>query len=204
MRCLIVGWDVALADGFEEEDGCADRDVQRVDGALHGDEDVGVGSDTPGIGELCGQLGVTLLVKLHQIQRDYNIDFDSMNNIKRITNDDFENNGVNLYELLAVTDALITDYSSVAIDYLIVDKPIGFALEDYEMYKATRGFIFDDPLQYMPGHHMYGIDDLEHFLHDIANGSDPYKADRDRVKAEAIHPSTCYCEEIAKAIFDKD
>lgn len=153
------------------------------------------------IDELCGQLGITLLVKLHQIQRDYGIDFDTMANIERIGNDDFDKNGVNLYEFLAMTDGLITDYSSVAFDYLIVDKPIGFALEDYETYKSMRGFIFDDPLQYMPGHHMYCLEDLERFLRDVASGSDPHKADRDRVKAEAIHPSTHYCKDIAQVIF---
>ena len=152
------------------------------------------------IDELCGQLGITLLVKLHQIQRDYDIDFDAMTNIQRISNDDFDANGVNLYEFLAFTAGLITDYSSVAFDYLIVDKPIGFALEDYEKYKSIRGFIFDDPLQYMPGHHMYNLEDLEGFLRDVATDNDIHKADRVRVKELAIYPSQCYCESIVQAL----
>lgn len=149
---------------------------------------------------LCRNLGVKLLVKLHQLQTDYDIDFDSMSNIVLITNNDLDKNGVNLYEFLANTDALITDYSSVAIDYLVVDKPMSFALEDYDSYNEARGFVFDDPLQYMPGHHLYGKPDLEQFLRDVAAGNDPYIAHRERVRKLAIHPSQCYSESVLKAL----
>lgn len=46
-------------------------------------------------------------------------------------------------ELLAVTDVLITDYSSVAFDFMATGKPIVFYLHDYEEYKSDRGLYFE-------------------------------------------------------------
>lgn len=45
-------------------------------------------------------------------------------------------------ELLLVADILITDYSSVFFEYLLVDKPIIFFAPDYETYKK-RGWYLD-------------------------------------------------------------
>ena len=56
-----------------------------------------------------------------------------------------------LYHLLSQTDAMISDYSSVYGDYLLTDKPIGFAFNDLEEYKKSR-YIPLSPLEdYMPG-----------------------------------------------------
>ena len=71
--------------------------------------------------------------------------------VQFIQESDLEMAGIQLYELLGQTDALMTDYSSVAVDYMLCDKPIAFLLEDYEAYRKNRGFVFEDPLQYMPG-----------------------------------------------------
>ncbi|WP_241773263.1 CDP-glycerol glycerophosphotransferase family protein [Bacillus sp. LL01] len=47
-------------------------------------------------------------------------------------------------DLYLVSDILITDYSSVFFDYLILDRPIIFFTYDIEKYrKKTRGFYFD-------------------------------------------------------------
>lgn len=51
---------------------------------------------------------------------------------------------VDISELYLVSDALITDYSSVMFDYCILRRPIYFYLYDLEKYKNTlRGFYFD-------------------------------------------------------------
>lgn len=46
-------------------------------------------------------------------------------------------------ELLAVTDLLITDYSSILFDYLIFKKPLVRFAPDLEQYEAARGFYAD-------------------------------------------------------------
>ena len=149
---------------------------------------------------MCKNENILLLIKLHQYQRDYLIHFDAMSNIMLITNKDFEVAGINMYEFISQTDALISDYSSIAIDYLLLDKPIAFALEDYEQYQRTRGFVFENPLEYMPGHHLYSFDDLRLFINDVKTNNDPFKANRLKVREKAIHESKCYCREISQRL----
>lgn len=148
----------------------------------------------------CQKLDIRIIVKLHQFQKKYSVCFNSLKNIICISDYDFNRSNVNLYEFLPFTDALISDYSSVAIDYLLVDHPIAFALEDYDIYKKTRGFVFDDPLLFMPGHHMYNYDDLKLFLNDLANNNDKYKYMRDDIRKKAISASSCYSKDVIKQI----
>lgn len=46
-------------------------------------------------------------------------------------------------EVLPVVDVLVTDYSSVMFDYMVLDRPIVYYTYDYEDYKQTRGLYFD-------------------------------------------------------------
>ena len=151
------------------------------------------------IDQICKQNRVVLLVKLHIFQSEYEIPFKQMSNVKELKENDYASKGLALYEVLAETDALISDYSSVAFDYLILNKPIAFCLDDFDLYKKGRGFIFENPLQYMPGHHLYMHEDLKTFIYDVANNIDEYREDRRRVKALAISESECYC----KTVWDK-
>lgn len=50
---------------------------------------------------------------------------------------------VDVYPLLAEADALVTDYSSVFFDYLLLDRPVVFFPYDRADYEATRGLYFD-------------------------------------------------------------
>ena len=111
----------------------------------------------------------------------------------------FEKVNIPMYKFIGVTDALISDYSSIAIDYLIVDNPIAFTLDFYEEEKKTRKFIFDDIREFMPGHHLYNLKDLESFISDISKGNDPYKDKRKQMSDMCIAPSDNYC----KSVLDK-
>lgn len=50
---------------------------------------------------------------------------------------------VDSYQLLALTDALITDYSSVFYDYLVLRRQIVLYCGDYELYRKKRGTYMD-------------------------------------------------------------
>jgi CDP-glycerol glycerophosphotransferase (TagB/SpsB family) len=47
---------------------------------------------------------------------------------------------LSLYELLGATDLLISDISSVVIDYLLLDRPVIHAFADRREYEISRGF----------------------------------------------------------------
>lgn len=146
--------------------------------------------------EYCRSKNVLLLLKLHMSQKTYDIQWEILTNIMQITNKDFDVAKVNMYEFLPLTDGLISDYSSVAVDYLIADKPIAYTLDDFDMYSKARGFVFENPLDYMPGHHLYKMSDLENFIDDIIDENDLYKDARARMKNFAIVSSTNYCKDI--------
>lgn len=61
-------------------------------------------------------------------------------------------------ELLAITDILITDYSSVLFDFIPTKKPIIKYLYDYKQYQKKRGLYFD--LNETPGDSEFEINKL--------------------------------------------
>jgi hypothetical protein len=56
-----------------------------------------------------------------------------------------------LYDLLAMSDLLISDYSSVIHDYLLTGKPIVLDFFDQDKYNDSRGFAFDPIENICPG-----------------------------------------------------
>ncbi|WP_164977507.1 CDP-glycerol glycerophosphotransferase family protein [Ancylomarina salipaludis] len=48
-----------------------------------------------------------------------------------------------VYELLPYVDILVTDYSSIWIDYLLLDRPIIYLPYDLEEYKKSKGLFLD-------------------------------------------------------------
>lgn len=157
-------------------------------------------SDWEAIDQICQKHRVKLIIKLHVNQKDYPVDWGLYSNIEKIDESCFERYGTQMYSFLAVTDGLISDYSSVAVDYMIVDKPIAFVLDDFNLYKDARGFVVDEPRDYMPGHHVYEMEDFELFISDIVSGNDINKPQRDRSFDTLVHRSKHYCLDISKAI----
>lgn len=74
-----------------------------------------------------------------------------LNNMLVLRDKDLVTNRLDLYELLNACDILITDYSSVFYDYLLLDRPIIFAPVDIDAYKNTRGFLIESFESWAPG-----------------------------------------------------
>lgn len=131
--------------------------------------------------EKLSSLNVLLFIKLHEGYNAGNIKFPKFKNIVAYRHDDFMKEKLDLYKLLSCADALITDYSSVYFDYLLLDRPIAFTLDDLKMYESDRGFVFDNIFEYMPGKKIRNQDEFLDFCKEIANGVDDYKQERKRV-----------------------
>ena len=133
--------------------------------------------------DFCRENGVLLMVKRHHLQIAYDAGPD-LTNIVFVDGDDLKRRNIDLYEFVAEADALLTDYSSAAIDYMLLDKPIGYTLDDFSEYEEARGWDLDPVRDYMPGHHMYTLEDMKAFVLDIAGEKDPFREDRNRIKGE--------------------
>lgn len=121
-----------------------------------------------------------LIIKPHHYQHKKVNKLKQMSNIMVISSDLLNEKQVNLYSLIKDSDALISDYSSVIFDYLLLDRPIGFILDDIDEYKL--GFSFDNPLDFMPGEKIYTYQDLITFINHVSEGVDDYKEERKKVR----------------------
>ena len=64
---------------------------------------------------------------------------------------DLEKLGIDFYEVLNSGEILITDYSSLFYDFLLLNKPIFFTPVDIEKYEEDRGFLVESFNNYVPG-----------------------------------------------------
>lgn len=148
----------------------------------------------------CSASGIMLCIKRHPFQTKYNEEKVQFKNIKFIDDDDFVKANVQLYSIFRYTNALISDYSSVAVDYLLVNKPIGFILDDFNQYQNSRGFAFDNPLDYMPGSHIFNFNQLCKFISEISEQKDLYADNREKLLPLMHCQTSNYCKKITEIV----
>jgi CDP-glycerol glycerophosphotransferase (TagB/SpsB family) len=125
------------------------------------------------------------IIKLHPSEDLSVFDLTNYSNIKFLLNKDIEIKNIQLYHLLGKADAIISDYSSVYLDYLLLNKPIGFVIDDYESYLSARGFLFENVISMMPGQLIRNKEQLIEFLINLLNKTDEYEEERLLVSAFA-------------------
>lgn len=115
-----------------------------------------------------------LYIKLHD-RGVGGLDFSNFKNIKKYNNVDSD-----FYEFLWTVSILITDYSSIYFDFLLLDRPIVYFPYDFETYKTEVGFTVDYNA-YTPWMKIYSWNDLlKHFSWIIH--ADEYKVERLKLK----------------------
>lgn len=119
-----------------------------------------------------------IVIKPHPAALDEIVDIKS-ENIRILTNDDIPNQ-YTLYQFIGQTDAMISDYSSVWGDYLLLNRPIGFAFDDLEEYLKTRIIPLNPLESYMPGARIRNFIELVGFL-DSLEKEDVFVGERKRV-----------------------
>jgi len=121
---------------------------------------------------------IILVIKPHFVQDLSVFKVKEFSNIKIIYSEDLIKQRIELYEFLGQFDALITDYSSVYLDFLITNKPIAFTVDDILNYSENKGFIFENLIDYMPGMKISNIEEMKMFINNLKNDIDEYKDDR--------------------------
>jgi CDP-glycerol glycerophosphotransferase (TagB/SpsB family) len=98
--------------------------------------------------------------------------------------------GLGLYELLAYADLLVTDVSSVYVDFLVTGKPQILFFPDIEKYENTRGFLLQPFADYAPGPIARSYSDLESSLDLWISGDDSWSARRQQLRELMVPAST--------------
>ncbi|MGD6940726.1 CDP-glycerol glycerophosphotransferase family protein [Cytobacillus gottheilii] len=103
------------------------------------------------------------ICKLHHMeynQLDINLYKDCSDVIKFIEDDELENRNIDLYEIIANIDLLITDYSSVYFDLLLTNIPLIFTPVDIDFYQNNRGFNLEPYDFWTPGPKVFNQEGL--------------------------------------------
>ena len=124
------------------------------------------------------------IIKKHFYHRVERENLTGYSRIIDITNDEYD-----IQRLTMESAAMITDYSSIYIDYLLLDKPMLFYCYDYEKYLAEDREMYFEYEDVTPGVKARNFDELLCELEKMAESAENYeKAERERVK------DIFYCE----------
>lgn len=106
-----------------------------------------------------------LIIKFHPYDIFQENKIKDYSNIKFLYNSNFSQKDI--YKLLANCNYMISDYSSVIIDFENLERPIGITISDYEEYKSTRGF----DVESIPGKLLHSKEELVDFIKSNLDGS---------------------------------
>lgn len=102
-----------------------------------------------------------LIIKIHPMDVMIKHEFPKFHNILILKPNDLK---CQLYSLLGACDYLLTDYSSVFIDFEITNKPMAFVMDDIVEYSNSRGLYFNNLSEILPGPIISDIDELYGFI----------------------------------------
>lgn len=147
-------------------------------------EHIGQGIDYERLSEVLQKYGYTFVIKQHR----WNTKSKALRNqYPNIVDISAQNYNIDTQLLLKYTDILITDYSSVYTDFLLLDRPVVFYCYDKDAYLNKWELNFD--YDYVtPGPKVFDSDELIDALEKLMQGRDEYEAERQRVKRVFYSP----------------
>lgn len=127
---------------------------------------------------------ITIVLRPHSVDMYRRDDGDIINNldfcndvIKIISIDEYEDT----QKLLLASDCLITDYSSIFYDYLLLERPIIFLPYDKEIYSKRMGDFLGDYDYETPGIKLYEQKLFIDYVSKIKNGRDEFNEARNNL-----------------------
>ncbi|WP_419766226.1 MAG: CDP-glycerol glycerophosphotransferase family protein [Arcobacter sp.] len=124
------------------------------------------------------ELDTYFIVKFHPFVMQF---YEDIKNSDEYSNIKFHSIQGDIYPLLKYADILITDYSSIYFDFLLLDKPIIFFDYDYEEYSSNmNGFVYDYDTC-APGKKVQNEDGLYEQIEEVLKGKDTFKNERETV-----------------------
>ena len=105
-----------------------------------------------------------------------------MSNLLIIDDAWLRSRATSLYALLGQCDLLVTDMSSVVVDYLVLDRPVIHLITDLVKYRASRGFSIEPVEDYFAGPLATNAGELFAQLAAALRGEDPHRNQRRRIR----------------------
>lgn len=125
-----------------------------------------------------------LVIKLHPFEERYFIkQLEEMQQdcIHLLTDSLLQKHQLDLYEVLGAADQLITDYSSVYFDYLLLNRPILFVPTDLEAYQTNRGMLLQPYDFWAPGPQAFTQHQLQLAIADFLSNPRHYEEQRNMI-----------------------
>jgi len=104
---------------------------------------------------------ILFLLKLHPYEEKLYTNIHVGSNIKWITHKSLVENNLDIHEILNQVDILMTDYSSIYFDFLLLDRKIIFIPTDLDEYETSRGFELEPYNFWTPGTKVYNQNSLQ-------------------------------------------
>ena len=117
-----------------------------------------------------------LIIKIHPMQDLSVLKISDTSNIKVVKKHTMKKLDLDNSRLMKCADAFISDYSSAAYQYLLLDRPLAFVLSDIKEYKL--GFSTDNIEKFLPGEHIYSFEEFISFIDNVIHGKDEYRQQR--------------------------
>jgi len=135
-------------------------------------------------------------IKAHPAAGVENIDLSEFEYIKLLPSN------IDMYPVLKKSHALITDYSSIYIDYLLLEKPIYFYCFDLDDYKKNCRSMYFDYDDVTPGSKCL---DFNQLIKALILDEDSYENDRMKIRnlfwgEKYIHGCNAFMEKIASLL----
>ncbi|MFP7170863.1 CDP-glycerol glycerophosphotransferase family protein [Terribacillus sp. 7520-G] len=129
-----------------------------------------------------------LIVKLHPAEEKLFLNhFERQTRVHLLTDEMLTRYGMDLYEIMPLADMLITDYSSIYFDYLLLDKPIIYTPVDLHSYQQNRGFILDSYTNWTPGPKVTTQEGLQDALATFIENPNWFSAERKQIRDQVHH-----------------
>jgi hypothetical protein len=139
--------------------------------------------------------GLQLVIKPHPMDAEDRL----WDGAVTITDADLVAADVTLYSLLGRSSGLVTDYSSVWVDYLLLDRPLAFLVPDRDSY--TRQLVPPDVLDWAPGELVGPAEPFAEFLSDLDSGGRAGAAQRAEVASRiGLNPTRTSADDLLSAL----
>ena len=152
----------------------------------HRESATSIGSATPpllhldllSLNKFCSQNDIIFILKLHPFVMQFQENFAPPEGFSSVL---FHNAVSDIYPLLKYTDLLITDYSSIYFDFLLLDRPIIFYNYDYDEYSSNMGGFVYDYYENTPGIKVSTQDHMQGAIVESLRGDAPFSNQRKEV-----------------------